>query len=135
MASTSMQRATALPLAVPLLVDGVDIAAETLLTDAGYTLVIQTAIPHPTAPIDVHSVYVGLGPTTDTHITHAVIQPGSSTTEHRATSGQAMPVPAARQRCLQDHLHRVYDALLVMGRQPSIDPAALDAALSAADAC
>jgi hypothetical protein len=133
MASTSMQRATALPVPVPLLVDGVDVGAETLLTDAGYTLVIQTAIPHPSAPIDVHSVYVGLGPTTDTHITHAVVLPGSSTTEHRATSGRAMPVLAARRRCLQDHLQRVYDALIALGREPSIDVDALEAAFAAAD--
>lgn len=134
MAATSMQRATALPLPVPLLVDGVDVQAETLLTDAGYTLVIQTAIPHPIAPIDVHSVYVGLGPTAPTRIVHAVIVPGASTTEQRTTSGQAMPVLAARRRCLQDHLQRVYDALIALGHQPSVDAAALDAAMAAADA-
>jgi hypothetical protein len=128
-----MQRATALRLPVPLLVDGVDVQAETLLTDAGYALVIQTAIPHPSAPIDVHSVYVGLGPTTETQITHAVVLPGSSTTEHRTTSGQAMPVLAARRRCLQDHLQRVYDALIALGKEPSIDVDALEAAVAAAD--
>jgi hypothetical protein len=122
-----------MPLPVALLVDGVDVAAETLLTDAGYTLVLQTAIPHPLAPIDVQSVYVGL-PGAPTRITHAIVAQGYAATEQRTVSEHAIPVIAARQRCLQDHLHRVYDALLATGRQPSIDPASLDAALAAADA-
>jgi hypothetical protein len=128
----SVQRSTALPLPLPLHVDGVDVHSETLLTDAGYTLVLQTTIPHPSAPVDVHSAYVGL-PGAPTRITHAIVGAGPDMTEQRTTSGQYMPVLAARRRCLQDHLQRVYDVLIDLGRVPSIDAAALDHAFSVAD--
>jgi hypothetical protein len=132
-APDSVRRATALPLPLPLHVDGVDVHSETLLTDAGYTLVLQTAIPHPSAPVDVHSVYVGL-PGAPTRITHAIVGAGPDRTEQRTTSGQYMPVHSARRRCLEDHLQRVYDVLIDLGRMPSVDAVALDLAFAAADA-
>jgi hypothetical protein len=58
MALQATARTTAHPLPVQILVDGRDVAAETLITNACYTLVIQTAIPQPEIPVEIHSVYV-----------------------------------------------------------------------------
>lgn len=132
MASRNLARATARPLPVALEIDGTASGAETLLTDVGLALVLETAVPRPDVPIQVTSSYVAAPSGALTQITHAVVGHGRDRTEHVALAAADIPVLFARSRCLEHHLMRVLDLLAEMGQIATLP--AIDAALAAADA-
>ena len=105
-----------------LRLDDRPVVSETLWSVVGPdTVVIETTVPDPPVALSLTSSYVGC-PGADTIVAHARSVAGAPPRSwSRSASEELLPVWAAQERCLLDHLGELQECLGAAGVVARID--------------